>query len=355
MKKIYKIWISGFIATSVISAAVITPIEITKNNNSNLSTIDSDNKTNIISKDNISRNNSFNINEISTKWSNNTPSEHLITNDFNEILNYNKDQNSKVNNHYSYINEVMLVLNNSDKKSNQIMSELSAQLNKLTTSQQNQIKNQMLKMHDITSKEKITYKNFSTILSGFTTSSNIKKVNAVLLKYQTEAAKRALNNKDNVSFMLMHAQLNFESNTQTTIGGLINGLNIATAVLAGISAAAAIFAAVEYSIAWCTFGTSTAWAIASTAISVAAGAFSAGCGIAAMAIEADANQLPYGWETAVTAFSCIYPLGTFIGTLLKLSTAMATTVTFCSWAFAVVCAYVGIGVFILSIYNTIND
>ena len=82
------------------------------------------------------------------------------------MLNYNKDQNSKVNNHYSYINEVMLALNNSDKKSNQIMSELSAQLNKLTTSQQNQIKNQMLKMHDITSKEKITYKNFSTILSG---------------------------------------------------------------------------------------------------------------------------------------------------------------------------------------------
>ncbi|MBO6095434.1 hypothetical protein J6P11_05565 [bacterium] len=58
---------SGFIATSIISAAVITPIEITKNNNSNLSTIDGDNKTNIISKDNISRNNSFNINEISTK------------------------------------------------------------------------------------------------------------------------------------------------------------------------------------------------------------------------------------------------------------------------------------------------
>jgi hypothetical protein len=74
-----------------------------------------------------------------------------------------------------------------------------------------------------------------------------------------------------------------------------------------------------------------------------------------MAIQSDANQLPYGWETAVTAFSCVYPLGTCIGTLLKLSTAMATTVTFCSWAFAVGTAYVGIEVFILSIYNTIND
>ena len=354
MKKIYKIWISGFIATSIISAAVITPIEVIKNNNSNLSTIDSDNKTNIISKDNISRHNSFNINEISTKWSNNTPSEHLITNDFNEMLNYNKDQNSKVNNHYSYINEVMLALNNSDKKSNKIMSELSSQLNKLTTSQQNQIKNQMLKMHDITSKEKITYKNFSTILSGFTTSSNIKKVNAVLLKYQTEAAKRALNNKDNVSFMLMHAQFNFESNTQTTIGKLINGLNIATTTFAWISAAAASFAAIEYGLAWW-FGISIPWAVASTAISVAAGAFSAGCGIAAMTIQSEANQLPEGYETAVTAFSSVYPLGSFIGTLVKLSSAVITTVSLCGWAFAVAGVVVAIAIAILDTYNTIND
>lgn len=354
MKKIYKIWMSGFIATSIISAAVITPIEITKNNNS-FSTIDSDNKTNIISKDNITRNNSFNINEISTKWSNNTSSEHLITNDFNEILNYNKDQNTKVNNHYSYINEVMLALDNSNKKSNQIMSELSAQLNKLTTSQQNQIKNQMLKMHDITSKEKITYKNFSTILSGFTTSSNIKKVNAVLLKCQTEAAKRVLNNKDNVSFMLMHAQFNFESNTQTTIGKLINSLNIATTTFAWVSAAAASFAAIEYTIAWCTFGASIAWAIASTAISVATGAFSAACGIAAMTFQSDADQLPEGYETAVTAFSSVYPLGSFIGTLVKLSSAVITTVSLCGWAFAVAGAVVAIAIAILDTYNTIND
>ena len=354
MKKIYKIWISGFIATSIISTAVIIPIEITKNNNSNLSTIDSDDKTNIISNDNISRNNSFNINEIYTNWSNKTPSEHLITNDFNEILNYNKDQNSKLNNHYSYINEVMLALNNSDKKSNQIMSELSAQLNKLTTSQQNQIKNQMLKMHDITSKEKITYKNSSIILSGFTTSSNIKKVNALLLKYQTEAAEHALNNKDNVSFMLMHAQLNFESNTQTTIGRLINSLNVATDVFAGISAAAATFAAFEYTLAWW-FGISIPWAIASTAISAAAGAFSAGCGIAAMTYQEKANQLPYGWDTAITAFFSVYPLGTCMSTLIKLSQAVVATVTLCSWAFSVAGAAISIALFILDIFNTVND
>ncbi|MBQ5500866.1 MAG: hypothetical protein IIT81_01485, partial [Mycoplasmataceae bacterium] len=197
--------------------------------------------------------------------------------------------------------------------------------------------------------------NFSTILTGFTTSSNIKKVNAVLLKYQTEAAKRALNNKDNVSFMLMHAQFNFESNTQTTIDKLINGLNIATTTFAWVSAAAASFAAIEYTIAWCTFGASTPWAIASTAISVAAGAFSAACGIAAMTFQSDANQLPEGYETAVTAFSSVYPLGSFIGTLVKLSSAVITVVSLCGWAFAVAGAVIAIAIAILDTYNTIND
>ncbi|MBO7044241.1 hypothetical protein J6W34_06970 [bacterium] len=151
----------------------------------------------------------------------------------------------------------MLALNNSDKKSNKIMSQLSIELNKLTTDQQNKVKNQMLKMYDITSKEKITYKNISTILTGFTTSSNIKKVNAALLKYKIEAAKHVLNNKDNVSFMLMHMQFNYASNTQTSIGRLINSLNDAAAVFAGISASAALFAAGEYVAAALDFGFST--------------------------------------------------------------------------------------------------
>ena len=96
---------------------------------------------------------------MSTKWTNNTSSEHIITNDFDEILNYNKNTSASNKNHLSYINNVLLALNNTDKKSNKIVSVLSTELNKLTTNQQNQVKNQMLKMYDITSKEKITYKN----------------------------------------------------------------------------------------------------------------------------------------------------------------------------------------------------
>ncbi|MBO7044242.1 hypothetical protein J6W34_06975 [bacterium] len=67
MKKITKILASGFIATSIISTAIITPIEVTRNNNSNLSTTITSDKRNILNKSNLTKNTSFNINEISTK------------------------------------------------------------------------------------------------------------------------------------------------------------------------------------------------------------------------------------------------------------------------------------------------
>ena len=345
-RKIALISSIGIIAATTTIACVVSA-STTSNNNEN------------IEIKNANKNASFNINEVSTKWTNNTSSEHVITNDFDEILNYNKNTSaaniSSNKNHLSYINDVLLALNNTNKKSNKVISAFSTELNRLTTSQQNQVKNQMLKMYDITSKEKITYKNVETILSGFTTFDNIKKVKNLLLKYQTEPNNTILNNKDQISYMLMHAQFNYSSNTQTTIGKLINGLNDATDIFAAISAAAAVFAAGEYTAAILDFGFSAPWAIASTAISAVSGAFSAACGIAAMTIQSDANQLPYGWQTAVTAFSCVYPLGSIMGTVAKLSSTVITTVTFCSWAFAVGAAAVSIAIFILDVFNTIND
>ena len=344
-RKISLISSIGIIAATTTIACVVSAIT-TSNNNEN------------IEIKNANENASFNINEVSKKWTNNTPSEHVITNDFDEILNYNKNTNVaniSNKNHLSYINDVLLALNNTNKKSNKVISAFSTELNRLTTSQQNQVKNQMLKIYDITSKEKITYKNVETILSGFTTFDNIKKVKNLLLKYQTEPNNTTLNNKDKISYMLMHAQFNYSNNTQTTIGKLINSLNLATDTFAGISVAAALFAAGEYTAAIFDFGFSAPWAIASTAISAVSGAFSAGCGIAAMTIQSDANQLPDGWNTATTAFVSVYPLGSIIATLIKLSSTVITTVTFCSWAFAVGAAAVSIAIFILDIFNTIND
>ena len=37
--------------------------------------------------------------------------------------------------------------------------------------------------------------------------------------------------------------------------------------------------------------------------------FSVGCSVAAMNYQEETNQLPYGLQTAVTAFSAIYSLG----------------------------------------------
>ena len=157
----------GLIAATTTVACVTNAIT-NKNNNINNENLEIKNTNKI---------NSFNINEVSTKWTNNTASEHIITSDFNEILNYNKDKNTNINNknHLSFINNVLLSLNSSDAKSNKIVSSLSTEFNKLTANEQNKIKNQMLKMYNITLKEKITYQNIGSILSGFTTYNNIKK------------------------------------------------------------------------------------------------------------------------------------------------------------------------------------
>ena len=235
------------------------------------------------------------------------------------------------------------------------MRQLSIQLNKLTTSQQNKVKNQMLKMYDLTSREKITYKNISTILTGFTTSSNIKKVNAVLLKYQTEAAKHVLNNKDNVSFILMHVQFNYASNCQTTIGQLINNLNDVSTAFAWTSAAATIFAAGQYIAAAFDFGFSTPWALGATAISVITGAVSACCGLAANHYQSEANQLPEGFQTRLSEFCNIYPLCMFPAQLIELITTATITISTFSWVFPVATAIVDIAIAILDTFNTIND
>lgn len=336
----------GLIVMATTIGCLVNTTTTTKSNNINNKNLEIYNTNKI---------DSFNINKISTKWTNKTTSQHIITNDFNEILNYNKQNNTNITNknHISFISNVLSSLNSSNTKSNKIISALSTELNKLTINKQNQIKNQMLKMYNITSKEKINYKNIESILLGFTTTSNIRKVKNTLLKYQVDANNN-LRNEYKISYVLMHAQFNFASNSQTTIGRLINSLNVATDVFAGISAAAATFAAFEYTLSWW-FGISIPWAIASTAISVAAGAFSAGCGIAAMTYQEEANQLPYGWDTAITTFSSVYPLGTCMSTLIKLSQAVVTTVTLCSWAFSVAGAAISIALFILDIFNTIND
>ena len=213
----------------------------------------------------------------------------------------------------------------------------------------------MLKMYDLTSREKITYKNISTILTGFTTSSNIKKVNAVLLKYQTEAAKHVLNNKDNVSFILMHAQFNYASNCQTTIGQLINNLNDVSTAFAWTSAAAAIFAAGQYIAAAFDFGFSTPWALGATAVSVITGAVSACCGLAASHYQSEANQLPEGFQTGLSEFCNIYPLGMFPAQLIELIATATITISTFSWVFPVATAIVDIAIAILDTFNTIND
>lgn len=74
-----------------------------------------------------------------------------------------------------------------------------------------------------------------------------------------------------------------------------------------------------------------------------------------MNYQEETNQLPYGLQTAVTAFSAIYSLGSTTWKLLKLTTTTITTITFCDWTFAVGSVALAIATFVLCVLNTIND
>lgn len=76
----------GIIATTATIGCSISAVTTTNNNDNNFKI------------KSTQQNNSFNINTVSTKWVNNTSSEHAVTNYFDEILNYNKNKNQNIKN-----------------------------------------------------------------------------------------------------------------------------------------------------------------------------------------------------------------------------------------------------------------
>lgn len=237
------------------------------------------------------------------------------------------------------------------------MLELSKQLKVLNQNQKNKIKNQMLKMFEITSKTNLNPNNITEILKSFTTKENIKKVEEEIRKIDTNAKDKI---KEKTSFFSLKNQDKivkysyYSDNQKTTAGQVINKLNVATSTLAGISAGAAVAAAISYGIAWLTFGASIPWAVGATVLSAVTGALSAATGIASLAIQREANQTPSGWSVAITTISGAYSLTSVIKTLVTTATSISVAAGTFSWVFPPVIAAVAVVVFILSVFQTIN-
>lgn len=212
-------------------------------------------------------------------------------------------------------------------------------------------------MFEITSKTTLNPNNITEILKSFTTKENIKKVEEEIRKIDTND-KDKIKEKNEVFSLKNQDKIvkysYYSDNQKNTAGQVINKLNVATSTLAGISAGAAVAAAISYGIAWLTFGASIPWAVGLTVLSAVTGALSAATGIASLAIQREANQTPSGWSVAITTISGAYSLTSVIKTLVTTATSVSVAAGTFSWVFPPVIAAVAVVVFILSIFQTIN-
>ncbi|MBR4485983.1 hypothetical protein IKS57_01220 [bacterium] len=188
MKKLIKILTSSFLVTSALTAAVVTPIEVTKNNMDNKSSI-----SNVVNKQVTNKNNS-NIYSILSKVSENKI-ENIISKYYENNVSKNSamfiKQSSNYNKNKMIIEKAKQILNElyNNKLSYQtLIQNVKNKFNNLTKNQKEYINNKIQNV-----KNKILNINTQTSLfsySVFTQTQNSKQmINSVINNSQSILSK----------------------------------------------------------------------------------------------------------------------------------------------------------------------
>lgn len=316
--------VSGIIgAVGIISVSTLTPLSIVHRTQTQNSI-----------------KNVFSMNNVSTKWEVKTSSQKQIEADFNSLLNYDKD------NRENKFSTLLSLIDKNNKQNNLILDTISKQLKKLNVNQQNQVKNQMLLMKKFVDNKKMNLNDFHNVFKNFTNVKNIQNINNKIKKYQ-----KSINVKTNSPTYNLQSNELFVNNV--TLGNLINKLNIGAAVLAGISAAAAIFSAVEFSLAWF-FGLSIPWAIGSASLALVTGCAASSMTIASQYLNNESNNFSDGLETDTNYF--FGSIG-IMAPIIGLGSAIATCVagiTATSWAFPASLAALGVVGFFITLLSSLG-
>ena len=96
----------------------------------------------------------------------------------------------------------LLVTNENSIKNKQLMTTISKGLKKLSVSQQNQIKNGMLKMQELTKNNPITEKNIDSIYGHFINQDKINQIKAQVRELQNKTTNEINNKRPNQSISL---------------------------------------------------------------------------------------------------------------------------------------------------------
>lgn len=323
----------GLIGTT----AIIVPIAITHinkiSNNNNIN--------NTILKKSSQENNKTFISNLSTKWNDNTKAKQKVNKEFNYILGISKTSNF----HYSN-----LVANNS---SDAILQSISLKLNKLNTSQQSQIKNEMLKVYlNISSDKELTNKNYINNLRSVLPSSEIPDVIKYMNRNKILSSNQTAINKN--SNLLATSLFYVDTNTNQTIQDLSNILGDVSDAAIAVSATTGTIDAIEVGLAWLDFGSTLADGLDNIAIAATSAIFATATGLASSALNTEAQSLSQGIWTLVSNAIGVASIQSTLDTLNDITTGVVYSYTAEEWGDLIVSTLLSAAISFVTLIGNLN-
>ena len=263
-KKIKYLLFSSIGIISIGAAAIATPLIVLKQN---------DNYTSITNNNKIDAVTSNKLASFSKKWEIKTKDQQDIQNQFNQFLNY--DSNDDLN---SVQDITLLAVNGNTSKHKQLMIKISKGLKKLSISQQNQIKNGMLEMHELTKNNPITNKNMDLIYGHFISKNKINEIKTRINSIKNETSYNTKCTSSNQKAVLFNYNQNLS--VEQWIGNLQTGAFTASGV-------AMLAAAISVLMWFCDFfGITTYAALGASCVAALAGIIAVGLGIQSAKVKA---------------------------------------------------------------------
>lgn len=241
----------GIVSISI--AAVATMIIVLKQDNNNAVT------SNVIDASTSNK-----LANFSTKWETKTKEEQEVANQFNQFLNYdggNESSNTK--------DVTLLISNENSIKNKELMTKIANGLKNLSTKQQNQIKNGMLAMRQLTKNNPITDKNIDSIYGHFISQDKINQIKA-------NDNSRNINQGQNISL--------FDNIQNPTVSQTLDNLETVDIAFGGVAVIAATISVLMWFFDW--FGITTSAAISASCVAAALGIIAVGLGIKIALIKA---------------------------------------------------------------------
>ena len=315
-KKIKYLLFSSIGIISIGAAAIATPLIVLKQDENNTSTAFSSQ----IDSQTVSELSSF-----STRWETKTKEQQDVENQFNQYLNYNGNNESNATNDVT-----MLAVNGNTVKNKQLMTTISKGLKKLSTSQQNQIKNGMLLMHNLTKNNPINEKNIDSIYGHFISQEKINQIKTQINSFKEKAANsKTLQQNDNNNNNSVLVATNYSNWTpkQTSIT-----LETASITIGIIAASAAAFSVLMWFCDW--FGITTEWAVGASIVAGIAGGLAAILGWASTGVQANyEHNFNDSFFSIIHLNASLTPLFSILWTVETNSGALSVSLGVWGWVF----------------------